>query len=978
MNRSAQPIDDTAVQRAVESAAHLLPAQRPLERFVHHNTLHAFESMPFDEAVVAASARFGATPYLSTEMFLEEYDRGRILDADIGAVVAAHVPDEPAVIPGLKLDLRTAVHGLMTVPFSGTPSASVPWLVQETTMLVELPERLRRDARERLLDSGSTRQTLAELWRWAVQRRRKHPAAKVEPTSLRLGALTQRHLAVDIDREVNAWLIRHTAAYLDLGVSQHSMPAREEGFFATTARAVTQRTLDPRPWVRRMRAVVRELDAETMGASAAAVSLLQRIGVAPTELKSFVTDTLLALSGWPGMFVQLAARPDLAPAPPPPTSLIDFLAVRLLLEVSASEEALRHSDGALARGTLIERLQACAAPPTADRSPDPALQLFESVVHLGIAPAALWAATDKELDDFDSVLTRYSDVPRRALWQKAFERRYRQQILDALIAHNAMSHPVAPQRPRAQVICCIDDREESLRRALEELDPRYETYGYAGNYGLKIRYLAAGGHHSVPLSPANAVPTHLLVEDVEPQHREAFVRLQRRDQWLGGVVTAGADATRSVVRGTLASLLGTAAIVPMVTRLLSPERHAANIKPRRAAQTRLSVDAEDPPRAHNELAVGFSKDEMVQIVRPALEEMGLTSHFAPLVAVLGHGSNSMNNPHEAAHDCGACGGGRGGPNARAFASFANDEYVREQLGLAGINIPSTTWFIGGYHNTCTDEFELYDTDLVPAQLGAAVQTLADDLRRACTLDAHERARRFYTASRDLTPEQAVRHVRNRAEDLAEPRPEYGHASNALCLVGRRDWSRGLFLDRRVFLTSYDPSVDENGAVLGRLLASVAPVGAGINLEYYFSFVDPMAYGANTKLPHNITGMIGVMDGHQSDLRTGLPWQMVEIHEPVRLLTIVEGTPDRIDAVLASQPGVAGMIQRGWVLAAAYDPCTNQAWTWADGRWQLHVCETTKIQTAQTSIDYYSGHRGHLKPATIVAGSFRGADNGKAS
>ena len=29
-----------------------------------------------------------------------------------------------------------------------------------------------------------------------------------------------------------------------------------------------------------------------------------------------------------------------------------------------------------------------------------------------------------------------------------------------------------------------------------------------------------------------------------------------------------------------------------------------------------------------------------------------------------------------------------------------------------------------------------------------------------------------------------------------------------------------------------------------------------------------------------------MDGAASDLRTGLPWQMVEIHEPVRLLFVV--------------------------------------------------------------------------------------------
>lgn len=63
--------------------------------------------------------------------------------------------------------------------------------------------------------------------------------------------------------------------------------------------------------------------------------------------------------------------------------------------------------------------------------------------------------------------------------------------------------------------------------------------------------------------------------------------------------------------------------------------------------------------------------------------------------------------------------------------------------------------------------------------------------------------------------------------------------------------------------------------------------AGISLEYYFSYVDNTGWGCGTKLPHNVASLLGVMDGAASDLRTGLPWQMVEIHEPVRLLFVIE-------------------------------------------------------------------------------------------
>ena len=139
--------------------------------------------------------------------------------------------------------------------------------------------------------------------------------------------------------------------------------------------------------------------------------------------------------------------------------------------------------------------------------------------------------------------------------------------------------------------------------------------------------------------------------------------------------------------------------------------------------------------------------------------------------------------------------------------------------------------------------------------------------------------------------------------MAQPRPEYGHATNAFCIVGRRERTRGLFLDRRAFLVSYDPARDHDGALLARIMAAVVPVVAGISLAYYFSYVDPSGYGCGTKLPHNVTSLLGVMDGAQSDLRTGLPWQMVEIHEPTRLAIVVEGTPDRVWRGVQDNPAI---------------------------------------------------------------------------
>jgi uncharacterized protein YbcC (UPF0753/DUF2309 family) len=105
---------------------------------------------------------------------------------------------------------------------------------------------------------------------------------------------------------------------------------------------------------------------------------------------------------------------------------------------------------------------------------------------------------------------------------------------------------------------------------------------------------------------------------------------------------------------------------------------------------------------------------MAAIVRQVLEDIGLRDRLSPLVLVFGHGSSSLNNPHESAYDCGACGGGRGGPNARAFAQMANDPRVRRLLAEAGLSIDDHTWFVGGERNTSTNRVTFFDDDRIPS------------------------------------------------------------------------------------------------------------------------------------------------------------------------------------------------------------------------------------------------------------------------
>jgi uncharacterized protein YbcC (UPF0753/DUF2309 family) len=197
------------------------------------------------------------------------------------------------------------------------------------------------------------------------------------------------------------------------------------------------------------------------------------------------------------------------------------------------------------------------------------------------------------------------------------------------------------------------------------------------------------------------------------------------------------------------------------------------------------------------------------------------------------------------------------------------------------------------------------------------------------------------------------------------RPEWGHATNAVCIVGRRHRTRGLFLDRRAFLVSYDPMQDDAAStILTRTLQAVFPVCSGINLEYYFSYVDNTGWGCGTKLPHNVTALLGVMDGAASDLRTGLPWQMVEIHEPVRLLFIIETTAAAMLQIIETDENIGKLCRHRWVRLAILDPDTGELSVFQVGGFRPYQPQASVLPGASSSAEWYRGWRDHLEFAEI--------------
>jgi uncharacterized protein YbcC (UPF0753/DUF2309 family) len=1008
----------------IEHAAHLLPSQGPITVFVHHNTLHAFEDLPFDDAVKTGAATYGCQPYLPEDFYRGEVARGRITPGDLAAVLIEDLGEDADVLIGFmgtRYHLRLA---MIEHPLRLGTDAELRWLIAEADALRRFRDEATREARERVV--GQTRQWIsknypdgrpapggagrdgvttlldefggARMDRWTDQTwesftlhllwRVCHNGVHGVKRTGEVSPLPSRHrdlllLATGVDTDLMAHevLIRFCAAFLDQGFAGWSLPGREAGFLRSFV-GLHRDSRPVEPWLRDLPAELRRIEEAGHSPLDSIEESLRQFGVSDHERGPFLRETLLALRGWAGMLRQMETNAEWTALPAPPGTLVEYLAIRLILDRLALRHVVRETLPDLSGSDdLRAGLRHLVAHPPRVSVEQRAYLVFQLAQVRGWSPVDLQRLSRSEWSRLVREIESFGSLERRRIYHLAYERRYRQQILDALVAHSRRdAAPGGDHGPRAangapgqaafQVVCCLDEREESFRRHLEEADPGCETFGVAGFFGAAMYYRGVSDAHFRPLCPVNIKPRHYVQEEPIRSFEDSG-RLQAAARRGFGLLSHRLHVgTRTFVGGLLTGMLGSLATFPLLMRVLWPRgtsrlrRFLGRMVTPPVTQLRLERLAPEPGPDDGQL--GYSREEMADVVAGVLRAIGLTRRYAPLVVVTGHGSSSLNNPQEAAYDCGACGGARGGPNARAFAQMANDPRVRRILAERGLEIPEDVYFVGAYHNTCDDGVRFFDLDRLPVTHREAFGRARKALEEARQRNAHERCRRFESAGLSLRADDALRHVEVRAEDLSQTRPECGHATNAVCVVGRRPRTRGLFLDRRAFLTSYDPTEDDpEGTTLAGVLRAVVPVCAGISLEYYFSRVDPTGYGCGTKLPHNIASLLGVMDGAASDLRPGLSWQMVELHEPMRILFVVETTPDVMSAIMDQDEAIGRLVRNAWVQLATLDPDGPTFHVYRAGRFVPYEPGSLDLPVVPSSQAWYQGRRDHLGCSSIV-------------
>ena len=987
---------------------HVLPTQAPIRDFVHHNTLHGFQHLPFDAALAAVQRLNGAHVYWPEFRFHAAFAGGRVTREDLAAAlptVAGGDLDE--CFKGLRR--RDILLASLLEPAESPQAGHAAWLLRESSR-AEDP----LFAACRVL-AGEIAVVRSEDWPAVAARR-------LDELLARLGddwtwrALLEHLSGEDVLETVRTTLQRHLAAHLDAGVAAWTNPQRGAGFFAAWRASAG---IDAGWEIEELQGVREAIAGLPEDASAVLLGELARVMPDEARWPGYLERLALEQAGWAGMVLWRDRRPEKGDGTA--VAMGDYLAVRVLLERLLCEdlarrlfgiplglaemhayfvqhpaelyvrdawrrgvggEALLHriapllEPGARSAGDdaywseLAGMLAAAQAGENPDGAPEStAWRLFGLLGRLGVTTLDGWTAGDaRQLLTIAGALDAQA---RGRVWLRAYEGHYRERMFAALAAN--VPHRCLPAQVSAQVVMCMDDREEGTRRHLEEIAPSIVTYGAAGFLNLPMSWQGIDDAVPTALCPVVVRPVNLVREegvDVLESARHA-ARRNWRLRWRERIYQG---TRRSALAGPLLTALAAIpALGVLLASSLAPGWFGSALRRWRqrfegVPATRLLLTAapggEPTPEQPRP---GFTEEEQAEYVGDFLRMIGLTRDFAPLVLMLGHGSSSRNNPHFSAYACGACSGKHGGPNARVFASLANRPEVRRRLAARGIDIPDSCWFVAAAHDTCDDSIDWYDPEAVPEDFRASFDQLVGQLAEACRAHAVERCRRLASAPPRPTPWRALRHLRGRASDIAQARPELGHATNAAAFVGRRSMSRGLFLDRRVFLISYDPQGDADGRIAETILLAAAPVGAGISLEYYFSTVDNERFGCGSKVTHNLAGLFGVMEGADSDLRTGLPQQMVEIHEPMRLLVVVEQSTAVLGSLLERQPALRELIGNAWITLAAQHPDDAEISLYCPVRGWLPWSGKGELPEVARSADWFSGSADALPPALVSGG-----------
>ena len=663
----------------------------------------------------------------------------------------------------------------------------------------------------------------------------------------------QKNLPKEIE-EINRQTIKWCQAFFDQGQATIKMPNRHLGFYKSWLGIAK---FDDKLH-KNSDDKIKEINSMPLSPKEAIVECLERLKISKSEQEKFLTLMLTTLSGWASYVKYLGewkcddAKND--------NNQIDYLAVRLVITLLIWPKAK-------------------------------SLLLWHQNIAPQQKPGIQMLAIDKN------------------------EKIYQKDLIEKLLLSTKSQSEKNDKTPDAQFVFCIDVRSEPMRRALESKG-NYETFGFAGFFGIPVKIENEITQESYSSCPVLLKPQHKIVEKSSFSELELQKEIERFKKF--GIVKKFYQSLKYgfTTPFVLAETIGIWSGGWMAFHSVAPK--SAN-KVKKKLNNHSGRSSKTAPFLES-----LSLEDQLSSAKGALATMGLTSNFAPIVVLCGHGSTTENNAYATALDCGACGGRHGGSNAKILAAILNNKEVRKGLKHHSIFIPTQTKFIAAQHNTTTDDIELYAEEKT-----LDLEKLKLDLKAAQKINSKWRSGKM---GKKLSEKKSVSHVEKRSANWAETRPEWGLARNASFIVAKRDLTKNIDLDGRSFLHSYDWQQDIDGSALNLILTAPMVVAQWINSQYLFSTTNNVSFGSGSKITQNIVGKIGVMQGNGSDLMHGLPLQSVFMkddeayHQPLRLTTFVDAPKKLIDKAIYKNEILQKLFGNSWVHIFCLDPITSKIYS----------------------------------------------------
>ena len=642
----------------VNLAGEVIARLWPMRTVIARNPLQGMEHLSFEEAVRRGEQLFGGQGYLSHDAFREAFQTGRIRACHVDAVLKPLASEKQIVFGDRRLShldvLRaTMVQGLQRVRPGRAPSvgefslgedrATVEPIAQWTQQVASSDAR---DEMEHLLPCG--------LEEWPYQET--------------MATWCDRTLGTDLTDQINRHMIKWCAAFCDEGEAAWPMPSREDTFFrAWKAAAQYDLSLG---WVG-IEQASSKIRALSDRPEEALLESLDMLKVPHPAWQEYLSLQLAALPGWAGFIKWRADQIAYPWQEAYRIDLVKYLAVRLFYERELVAMACRNALSCagtvetiqdytrqfphalwLRRALVSGHLPKKAASEAArlhrwwkqsdakawedlgrrrhheqrsvrreDAAAEQARVLIRLANALGMKTDLITSTAPSDLSTLLDWLRLFSSRLQGLKWLEAYELTHQHEVLRQLESHvsgkmNFLAGHRSSVRPLAQFAFCIDVRSEVFRRHLEQRGG-YETFGFAGFFGLPVAYRALGTDFTMELCPVLLKPKHIIREVPRTYQGEAALRRKSSTR----IAKAGHELLQDLKHNVITPYVMVEAIgwffgLPLLGKTLCPRwyhRLTAWLKQAfmPAVATTLTVDKLPPNEAEEMVAA----EKRIQIAR---------------------------------------------------------------------------------------------------------------------------------------------------------------------------------------------------------------------------------------------------------------------------------------------------------------------------------------------------------------------------